>query len=221
MRKVIPVIRGIKEGLHCRMSAALWDFYTGRRKRVWILLWMKLDRIKTPARTSHPDEHGRVKIHITHPVVFWQVYGKGKGWAIRVRELSFFARFKTSLNSLPPLFSPSLAYLLFFLSLGSHLFFSFSRRSLPWSSLLLFIGYSLNHSSLMSFSLTFFICQRVCPPPSSSSSPLFFLPAFNSHPSTPLSPPGLHFKALITRSAATLATHPLTSAPANLISCFY
>lgn len=69
-----------------------------------------------------------------------------------------FPHFKTSPNSLPPLFSSALAYLLFFISLRSHLFSPFFARSLV-IILLLFIAYSLNHRSLMSFSLTFFIRQ--------------------------------------------------------------
>lgn len=120
--------------------------------------------------------------------------------------VTLFPHFKTFPNSLPPIFSSSLAYLLFFLSLRSHLFFSFFPRSLV-IILLLFICYSLNHSSLMSFSLTFFICQCVCLSP---------------HPPFPSLYPistGFSFKALITRSAHILTTRPITLAPTNLISC--
>lgn len=120
--------------------------------------------------------------------------------------VTLFPRFKTSPNSLPPIFSSSLAYLLFFLSLRSHLFFSFFPRSLVIIRLL-FICYSLNHSSLMSFSLTFFICQCACLSP--------HLPFPSLYPIST----GFSFKTLITRSASTLTTRPITLAPTNLISC--
>lgn len=129
-----------------------------------------------------------------------------KEW-IAVTTVTRFPYFKTSPNSLSPLFSSSLAYLLFFLALCSHLFFSFFPRSLV-IILLLFICYSLNHCSLMSFSLTFFICQFVC------LSPHLPFPSFY-----PVSA-GFSFNALITRSACTLANRPITLAPTNLISCF-
>lgn len=60
----------------------------------------------------------------------------------------------------------------------------------------------------MSFTLTFFICQCVC------LSPHLPLPSLS-----PIST-SISFKTLITRSASTLATPPVTLVPTTLISCF-
>lgn len=96
--------------------------------------------------------------------------------------------------SSPILILPHLS--LFFLSQPpfSYIFPFLSLYSLM-IILLVFIGYSLNRSSLMSFSLTF-ICQRVCIPPSCFQFPSLY----------PIST-GFDFKALITRLAGT-ATNP-------------
>lgn len=101
--------------------------------------------------------------------------------------------------SSPILILPHLS--LFFLSQPpfSYIFPFLSLYSLM-IILLVFIGYSLNRSSLMSFSLTF-ISQRVCTPSSCFQFPSLY----------PIST-GFDFKALITRLAGT-ATNPNNICP--------
>lgn len=150
----------------------------------------------------HSNEHEQGKLLILHSVVFWhqdRFMWKGKGcnkWAV-----TGFLHFKRSPNSLLPLFSSSLTYLFFFLSQPpfSYIFPFLSLYSLM-IILLVFIGYSLNRSSLMSFSLTF-ISQRVCIPSSCFQFPSLY----------PIST-GFDFKALITRLAGT-ATNPNNICP--------
>lgn len=137
-----------------------------------------------------------------------QVYVIGMG--CNNCAVTLFPHFKTSPNSLPPLFSSSLAYLLFFLSLRSHLFFSFSSplsRDHPFAFYLLF-PQPRQLNELLPHFLHLSVC-RTRPPPS-----------FHSHLSLPPISAGFSFKALITRSASILATGLITLDPTNLISCF-
>lgn len=108
---------------------------------------------------------------------------------------------------LPYSHSPSL--ISFSSSVSALICFSLSLLALSWSSFLLFICYSLNHGSLMSFTLTFFIRQCVCLSP--------------HHPLPSLSPisASISFKTLITRSASTLATPPVTLVPTNSYLLLY
>lgn len=150
-----------------------------KRKRL-LLLWMKLDRVKT-TNVPHPNEHEREEYHILHSVVSWHQdrFMWKERIAITVRQLSFHISKHPPIPFLPYSHPPSL--ISFSSSVSALIYFSLSFLALSWSSFCFFIDYSLNHGSLMSFSLTFFICQCV------------LAPTFHSQPIST----GFSFKALI------------------------
>ena len=116
----------------------------------------------------HPNERERVKYLIfLHSAVFWHQDRFMRGGKDRNNStVTLLPHFKkTTPNSLPPQLSSTLTYLLFLpRSLLSSIFLflsSFSRDHPFFFSAFFFICYSLNRGSLMSFTLTFFICQFV------------------------------------------------------------
>lgn len=123
-------------------------------------------------RDQHPNDSPKKtqlgKLVLGGILKLRQVYSEGGG--------RHFVYCNFAFHALKPLLIPFLPYshpvslVCFSPSISAAIYFPF----LPFSSsslmiiLSVFIGYSLNHSSLMSLSLTFFICQ--CKPPSPSSS---------------------------------------------------
>lgn len=161
----------------------------------------------------HSNKHERV--HFLHSVVFWHqndfIWKERIARAVLSLQLSFHISKHSPIPFLPYSLPPKL--ISFSFSVSTLIYYPFTfPLALSWSSfffLLFLMCYSLNHSSLMSFSLTFFICQCVS-----------LTPTFYTHHSPPSTQAAL-FEALITRPGSTLTTHPTTLVQTNLIFCFF
>lgn len=123
-------------------------------------------------RDQHPNDSPKKtqlgKLVLGGILKLRQVYSEGGGRHFVYCNFAFHALKPLPIPFLP--YSHPVSLVCFSPSISAAIYFPF----LPFSSsslmiiLSVFIGYSLNHSSLMSLSLTFFICQ--CKPPSPSSS---------------------------------------------------